>query len=180
MIKSYLIVGPAALLPVEPERLGTYTELEVRHPRSANVDDTSHHSCTHAHKENAHPSRPSVVSALEQPETVHYKHSIAYLYVNIALGYRQTHRTTGYHLSRDYSRVITETNIFLQYKRRCLSYSIIYNYFNEVPDGILSLFHDVSMPHAISSDVPLPIDGVEVIVLPDAGDLVCVTCYAHY
>lgn len=65
MIEGNFIVRPAALFPIEPERLRTYAELEVRHPRRAYVYHTRHYAGTDANEENAHPSRPRVVSSLD-------------------------------------------------------------------------------------------------------------------
>lgn len=48
MVKSSLI-GPAALLSVEPERLRADPELEVRHPGGPDVDDPGHHARAHSH-----------------------------------------------------------------------------------------------------------------------------------
>lgn len=49
VIESGFVAGPAALFPVKPEGLRTYPELEVGHPRSADIDNAGHHACAHAH-----------------------------------------------------------------------------------------------------------------------------------
>lgn len=65
VVEGRLVTRPAALFPVEPERLGTDPELEVCHPRGADVDDSSYHPGTHSHQQHAHPSWPRVVCALK-------------------------------------------------------------------------------------------------------------------
>jgi len=44
--------------------------------------------------------------------------------------------------------------------------------FDEVPQRVLFAPDDVPMPHPVPGDVALPVDRVEVIVLPDARDVV--------
>lgn len=63
-VKSGISIGPAALLPVKPEGLGTDAKLEVGHPGGPNVDDTSHYARADSHQQYAHPSWPCVVGAL--------------------------------------------------------------------------------------------------------------------
>lgn len=65
VIKSGLVAWPAALLPVEPESLRADAELEVCHPRGADVDHAGDHSRAHAYEQHANPSRPRVVGSLK-------------------------------------------------------------------------------------------------------------------
>ena len=41
-----------------------------------------------------------------------------------------------------------------------------------LPQRVPPLLDDEPVPHAVSRDVPLPIDRVEIVVLPQAGDVV--------
>ena len=38
-----------------------------------------------------------------------------------------------------------------------------------LPASFLALFHNVPVPHAVSGDVPQPVDRVEIVVLANAG-----------
>ena len=43
---------------------------------------------------------------------------------------------------------------------------------DQVSHTLLLLLDDVAVPHAVPGNVPLPVDGVEVIVLPQPGEVV--------
>lgn len=51
-----------------------------------------------------------------------------------------------------------------------------WTYLDKVPQWISAFLDNVSMVHAVAGDVPLPVDGVEVLILTDAGDLVGIAC----
>lgn len=40
-----------------------------------------------------------------------------------------------------------------------------------VPDAVFSLFDDVAVAHTVPCHVPLPVNGVEVIILANPGEL---------
>ena len=40
-----------------------------------------------------------------------------------------------------------------------------------LPQRVPPLLDDEPVPHAISRDVPLPVDCVEIVILPEAGDV---------
>ena len=64
--KSRLIGGPAALLPVQPERIGADAVLEVRQPCGADIDDTRHSAGCQADEEDAEPAGPGVMSRFDK------------------------------------------------------------------------------------------------------------------
>ena len=41
-----------------------------------------------------------------------------------------------------------------------------------LPQGVPPLLDDEPVPHAVSRDVPLPVDRVEIVVVPQAGNVV--------
>jgi hypothetical protein len=43
---------------------------------------------------------------------------------------------------------------------------------DQVPDRVLLLLDDVAVAHAVARNVPLPVDGVKILILADARDVV--------
>lgn len=41
-------------------------------------------------------------------------------------------------------------------------------YLNQVPQRVLPLLDYVAMPHPVAGNVPLPVNGVEILILPNA------------
>jgi hypothetical protein len=42
----------------------------------------------------------------------------------------------------------------------------------QIKYGVLLALDDVPVPHAVSSNVPLPVDGVEILVLANTRDII--------
>lgn len=45
---------------------------------------------------------------------------------------------------------------------------------HQVEHRVLLALDDVPVAHSVSRDIPLPVDGVEVLILTDTWDVVCV------